>query len=199
METGEYPAMRVAVEKLTLNDSSVTVHRDSSVALGQGWRLGFLGLLHMDVFRQRLEEVRWQTCIQVVVQTFFLTRSRNTMLLWLLLHQVSHTKVYNLSTSDLAGDAVQKREVTNYYGTYFLSRICSCSPNGWRSDHSQSRSGDKNFSFFLPVIDSQESYGVIYSFQKEPWSTMSLLCLEPWSSLQNTLGKSSSFVRQVSH
>lgn len=57
METGEYPAMRVAVEKLTLNDSSVSVHRDSSVALGQGWRLGFLGLLHMDVFRQRLEEV----------------------------------------------------------------------------------------------------------------------------------------------
>ena len=57
METGEYPAMRLAVEKLTLNDSSVTVHRDSSVALGQGWRLGFLGLLHMDVFRQRLEEV----------------------------------------------------------------------------------------------------------------------------------------------
>ena len=57
MATGEYPAMRLAVEKLTLNDSSVTVHRDSSVALGQGWRLGFLGLLHMDVFRQRLEEV----------------------------------------------------------------------------------------------------------------------------------------------
>ena len=57
METNDYPAMRVAVEKLTLNDSSVTVHRDSSVALGQGWRLGFLGLLHMDVFRQRLEEV----------------------------------------------------------------------------------------------------------------------------------------------
>ena len=57
METGEYPAMRLAVEKLTLNDSSVTVHRDSSVALGQGWRLGFLGLLHMDIFRQRLEEV----------------------------------------------------------------------------------------------------------------------------------------------
>ena len=58
MESSEYPSMRTAVEKLTLNDSSVTVHRDSSIALGQGWRLGFLGLLHMDVFRQRLEEVR---------------------------------------------------------------------------------------------------------------------------------------------
>lgn len=58
MDGDEYIVLRTAVEKLTLNDSSVTVHADSSVALGQGWRLGFLGLLHMDVFRQRLEEVR---------------------------------------------------------------------------------------------------------------------------------------------
>ena len=57
MDSGDYPDLRKAVEKLTLNDSSVAVNPDSSVALGQGWRLGFLGLLHMDVFRQRLEEV----------------------------------------------------------------------------------------------------------------------------------------------
>ena len=57
MDQSEYPSLRVAMDKLTLNDSSVAVHPDSSVALGQGWRLGFLGLLHMDVFRQRLEEV----------------------------------------------------------------------------------------------------------------------------------------------
>ena len=57
MDQSEYPVLRTALEKLTLNDSSVSVFQDSSVALGQGWRLGFLGLLHMDVFRQRLEEV----------------------------------------------------------------------------------------------------------------------------------------------
>ena len=57
MDTGDFPSLRTAVDKLTLNDSSVSVYPDSSVALGQGWRLGFLGLLHMDVFRQRLEEV----------------------------------------------------------------------------------------------------------------------------------------------
>lgn len=39
-----------------LTDRSVTVQRDSSAALGQGCRLGFLGTLHMDVFRQRLED-----------------------------------------------------------------------------------------------------------------------------------------------
>lgn len=42
--------------QLTLNDRSVSVERESSAALGQGFRLGFLGTLHMDVFRQRLED-----------------------------------------------------------------------------------------------------------------------------------------------
>lgn len=81
METGEYPAMRVAIEKLTLNDSSVTIHRDSSVALGQGWRLGFLGLLHMDVFRQRLEEVLCRFKHSGFIHTKSCFPTRNTMLL----------------------------------------------------------------------------------------------------------------------
>jgi hypothetical protein len=42
--------------QLTLTDRSVSVQRESSSALGQGCRLGFLGTLHMDVFRQRLED-----------------------------------------------------------------------------------------------------------------------------------------------
>uniref|UniRef100_A0A3P8Z3E2 Tr-type G domain-containing protein n=1 Tax=Esox lucius TaxID=8010 RepID=A0A3P8Z3E2_ESOLU len=56
MDQSDYSTLRSAVEKLTLNDSSVTVQRDSSLALGAGWRLGFLGLLHMEVFNQRLEQ-----------------------------------------------------------------------------------------------------------------------------------------------
>uniref|UniRef100_A0A4W4GAU0 Tr-type G domain-containing protein n=1 Tax=Electrophorus electricus TaxID=8005 RepID=A0A4W4GAU0_ELEEL len=55
-DQSEYTALRRAVEKLALNDSSVTVQRDNSLALGAGWRLGFLGLLHMEVFIQRLEQ-----------------------------------------------------------------------------------------------------------------------------------------------
>ena len=42
--------------QLTLTDRSVEITRESSTALGQGCRLGFLGTLHMDVFRQRLED-----------------------------------------------------------------------------------------------------------------------------------------------
>ncbi|XP_031198420.1 translation factor GUF1, mitochondrial isoform X4 [Mastomys coucha] len=56
IDQSEYNNLKSAIEKLTLNDSSVTVHRDSSLALGAGWRLGFLGLLHMEVFNQRLEQ-----------------------------------------------------------------------------------------------------------------------------------------------
>ncbi|XP_017797855.1 PREDICTED: translation factor GUF1 homolog, mitochondrial [Habropoda laboriosa] len=56
IEQSEFEVMRVAIEKLTLNDSSVSVTLETSVALGQGWRIGFLGLLHMEVFMQRLEQ-----------------------------------------------------------------------------------------------------------------------------------------------
>jgi elongation factor 4 len=52
----EYDQVSIAVDKLLLNDSSVSAERIVSVALGPGWRLGFLGSLHMDVFAQRLEQ-----------------------------------------------------------------------------------------------------------------------------------------------
>uniref|UniRef100_A0A182NP40 Translation factor GUF1 homolog, mitochondrial n=1 Tax=Anopheles dirus TaxID=7168 RepID=A0A182NP40_9DIPT len=52
----QHPVLKSAIEKLVLNDSAVTVTPDSSPALGQGWRLGFLGLLHLDVFSQRLQQ-----------------------------------------------------------------------------------------------------------------------------------------------
>ncbi|KAH9823557.1 P-loop containing nucleoside triphosphate hydrolase protein [Melampsora americana] len=45
-----------AIDQLILNDRSVSVQKEASVALGQGFRLGFLGTLHMDVFKQRLSD-----------------------------------------------------------------------------------------------------------------------------------------------
>jgi len=52
----DFEPLRDAIEKLTLNDASVSVEKKTSTALGLGFRCGFLGLLHMDVFRQRLEQ-----------------------------------------------------------------------------------------------------------------------------------------------
>lgn len=52
----DFVKLHDAIQRLALNDRSVTVARESSAALGQGCRLGFLGLLHLDVFRQRLQD-----------------------------------------------------------------------------------------------------------------------------------------------
>jgi elongation factor 4 len=52
----DFEDLTKAVERLTLNDPSVTMHQERSDALGFGFRCGFLGVLHMDVFCQRLEQ-----------------------------------------------------------------------------------------------------------------------------------------------
>lgn len=56
VESNEFSNLQDAIEKLILNDASVAIEKKSSAALGLGFRCGFLGLLHMDVFKQRLEQ-----------------------------------------------------------------------------------------------------------------------------------------------
>lgn len=56
VDSEEFELLRDAIDKLILNDASVTVEKKTSPALGLGFRCGFLGLLHMDVFKQRLEQ-----------------------------------------------------------------------------------------------------------------------------------------------
>ena len=54
-DSAEYENLRTALEKLRLNDSAFTYEPETSVALGFGFRCGFLGLLHMEIIRERLE------------------------------------------------------------------------------------------------------------------------------------------------
>ena len=56
MDNSKHNDLQEAIDRLILTDASVSVQKETSSSLGQGFRLGFLGTLHMDVFRQRLEQ-----------------------------------------------------------------------------------------------------------------------------------------------
>lgn len=83
VENDNYPALRDALEKLSLSDSSLQYEPESSSALGFGFRCGFLGLLHADVVQERLEREYNLNLISTtpsVAYKVLLTNGENIML-----------------------------------------------------------------------------------------------------------------------
>jgi GTP-binding protein LepA len=63
ISTNDYPKLTIALEKFQLNDSSIVYEKETSAALGHGYRLGFLGMLHMDITLERLKREYGQDLI----------------------------------------------------------------------------------------------------------------------------------------
>jgi GTP-binding protein LepA len=72
VENDDFEELRTAMEKLQLNDASLTFEPESSAALGFGFRCGFLGMLHMEIVQERLEREFEMTVITTVPNVSYL-------------------------------------------------------------------------------------------------------------------------------
>jgi GTP-binding protein LepA len=77
VDTDEYEELRYSMEKLQLNDASLTWEPESSAALGFGFRCGFLGMLHMEIVQERLEREFNMTVITTVPNVSYIAYLTN--------------------------------------------------------------------------------------------------------------------------
>ncbi len=77
VNTDEFEELRECMDKLQLNDASLTYELETSQALGFGFRCGFLGMLHMEIIQERLEREFNQTVITTVPNVSFLAYTTN--------------------------------------------------------------------------------------------------------------------------
>ncbi len=78
VDTDEFEELRASLEKLQLNDASLTFEPESSAALGFGFRCGFLGMLHMEIIQERLEREFNMTVITTVPNVSYYAYMKKT-------------------------------------------------------------------------------------------------------------------------
>lgn len=77
VDTDDFEELRYSMEKLQLNDASLTWEPESSIALGFGFRCGFLGMLHMEIVQERLEREFGMTVITTVPNVSYIAYQTN--------------------------------------------------------------------------------------------------------------------------
>lgn len=78
IDTSEYEKLKDSLEKLSLNDSAIDFSMEDSKALGFGFRCGFLGMLHMDIIKERLDREYNMDVILTIPTVMYLVRAKNT-------------------------------------------------------------------------------------------------------------------------
>lgn len=76
VDTEDYEELRTSMDKLQLNDASLTYEPESSAALGFGFRCGFLGMLHMEIIQERLEREFGMTVITTVPNVSYIAHTK---------------------------------------------------------------------------------------------------------------------------
>ena len=77
IDNTEYDKLKDSLEKLSLNDSAIEYEIEDSGALGLGFRCGFLGMLHMDIIKERLRREYGLDTIFTVPTVVYLIKSKN--------------------------------------------------------------------------------------------------------------------------
>ncbi len=80
IDSTEYEKLKDSLEKLSLNDSAIEYEMEDSKALGLGFRCGFLGMLHMDIIKERLFREYGLDTIFTIPSVIYLVKSKNLSL-----------------------------------------------------------------------------------------------------------------------